>query len=652
MSSMKKSVLGILLILTIVLCASFIISKKTEFLGGIDLTENKLYTLTEGSQNIIDKLQKPVTMKLFYAKEGVTRVGSDQLLAFNNYYFYIRDLLASYARHSDGKVKVEEFDPRPFSDAEMEADRLQIQRHQLTEKEGFYFGLAVTTEAGAQETIKFFHPAQQAQVEYKISELIDMVSRKTKTKVGVLSSLEIASMSMTPYMRQMMQMQGQQIPEPWAVITQLRKFYDITNVAKDADTIEADVDYLIVVHPKALPEKTLYAVDQFIMRGGKMVVFQDPFCYYADQAPQNPQNPYAAQNHSKASDLSRLLSKWGVAMAANQFSGDLAIAQKVGQRTPVRFPGVMTFRDADCLNADEVVVQGLEDITMLFAGALTKVEGGESTVTSLISTTKSGNSWGADPRELGGRQGPNIGALIDRFESGSSEVMVAAKITGKLSSAFPEGKPKSAEAEAPEGEPKKEDETDTHIAENKADSAIIVVADVDMITDNGAFQRTFFGMSPSNSNASFVLNALDHLAGSPDLMSIRSRGGFRRPFTLVDAIEKEADIATADKIKQINADKKRFQDQLAELQSKATQENVGLLESQALTKRRDAEAKIREKDRELREVQSAKLESIESLGNKVKFFSIGLVPIFVLLAGFLLLVIRNSKRRTKVLGGA
>jgi ABC-type uncharacterized transport system involved in gliding motility auxiliary subunit len=477
----------------------------------------------------------------------------------------------------------------------------------------------------------------------------------------------------------------------------------------------------MVVHPKDLPEKTVYAIDQYLMKGGKALVFVDPHCMF-DRPPRDPQNPFGGAGQKQSSNLEKLFAAWGLSMPAEQFAGDLALAPAIaasmapGAKDTVRFVGLQQFkRDRDVFNKAEVSTTGLQEVEVYFPGVLKKERDVGLEVVPLIRTTGTGNTWTAAAYELGGPMGPNIEGLTDKFQPGSERLWVAARLTGKFKSAFeaPPGAPKPEEAKAEDGAAKegeadktaedtakaaeaakpedaaKADETakaeesakaadaakteakpeagadgkgeaavadaskktDSHLVEGQEPTSVIVIADVDMISDPAAYQNMFGLMSPKNSNSALVMNALDQLSGSTDLVRVRSRGKFKRPFTVVDEIEAEADQRTRDKIRKINEEIRKFETELSDLDAKATDENVGLLQNTALQKQRDTEIRIREKRRELREVQKDKIAAIESMGNRIKNLNRIVIPFLVLAGGVYLGVARYKRRRVTVTGG-
>lgn len=649
MTGFTRTTVGLLFVLIIAFCGVFIFSRVTDRMGGIDLTEDGLYTLSDGSKEILAALDRPLEMHFYYGKEGLERYGYDGVRPYQNYSYYVRDLLRAYERASGGKIKLFEYDPRPFSDEAAQADAYGLQRVPLTEVEGFYFGLAVTSGAGSKEVVPFFSLQMQPQLEYRISELIDTASRRKKTRLAVLSSLEVLGDDLSPYMRQMMQMQNQQPSEPWFAIEQLRRFYKTEKIEADATEIDASVDYLLVIHPKGLSDATLYAIDQFVMRGGKLMVFVDPHCM-AD-APQGPQAQFGGGDQS--SNIDRLLSAWGVEVPTGQFAGDLTFAREVsspaGPSAP--FLGQMSFRD-EGLARGEVVTQGLDMVDMVFPGVVRTVEGVDVTVSPLILTTAAGNSWSASPYELNPRSIDDVRRLAAKLEPSDDPVWAAAKVQGTLRSAFPDGAPEPETTDEDEEEPAEVTDRPPHLEVTAEPNAVIVVADVDVLTDGVTARRGFFGYEMVNSNIAFLTNALDHLAGSSALIGIRTRKQFRRPFDVVEEIEREANARTLEQVQEIDAEIQKFNDEIRELDSLRSQENAALVANEQIEKLRKARARVRELERQKRELQQDKLVAIESLGATIKNLNVFGIPALVAAVGLALFFVRSSRRRVQVRGGA
>ncbi len=326
MSRTLRAITGAILVLVITLSAISICQNIGKGLK-VDITDQRLYTLSDGTKAILGKLNQPITAKLFYAKTAALR-GPDQIRFFNNYYQFVLALLEEYVAASNGMVKLETIDPRPFSEDEVEAMRYGLRKFPITQEENFFFGLVVQTEFGVEKVIQFFSPDRQNFVEYDISYMIDTAITRQKSRIGILSSLPVMGDNMTGYMAQMMRMQGQQPREAWTIVEQLRRQYEVNPVPTDVNDIN-DVDILLVIHPKELPDSTLFAIDQYVLKGGRTIVCVDPHCL-ADQPSQSRDSMIPQLQNS---DLNKLTRNWGVEMPDSTLAGDLnlALAARMGE---------------------------------------------------------------------------------------------------------------------------------------------------------------------------------------------------------------------------------------------------------------------------------------------------------------------------------
>jgi ABC-type uncharacterized transport system involved in gliding motility auxiliary subunit len=568
----------------------------------------------------------------------------------------VLELLKEYVRLANGDLTLETFDPRPFSDEEEQALAFGIQKFPISDSENFFFGLAAVSEYGKEAAITFFEPERQEFVEYDISRLLVRLSQRDKRTVGVLSSLEVMGTDTSPYMMQMLQIQGRQPTGPWTIITQLREQYEVVPVATNADSIEANIDFLVVVHPKNLGQRTLYAIDQFVMRGGKLVVFQDPFCI-ADQPMQDPQNPLAGMNYDSSSNLNALLEKWGVTMDPAIIAADPKLAISAQTRRDLPPSPIVTFLQitADQVNGQEVITGKLHDLKYIFGGVLRKVEGVKTELTALIHTSAQGGTWKpASPFEL---RMPDAQSMLRGMQPSVTGEILAVRMGGVLPSAFPEGAPAVAAEDEDDDEYYDEEEpegpfaqeaapaADGHLKQSSPEASVIVVADVDLITDSFAYQRSFFGVAQANDNSTLLLNAIDFLGGSGDLIAIRSRGRFSRPFEMVDAIEKEAEKATSAEVEAINGRIQQFQARLNELGNAATDENVKLVESTAMAEREQVQSEIRAAQKELRRLNAGKRERIESLGLILQAVNMVAAPAAVLMLAITLAILKHRRIR-------
>ncbi len=613
----------------------------------VDITEQRIYTLSDGTKAILAGLRQPITVKLFYTKTAAMK-GPDQIRLYNSYYEFVKSLLGEYVAHSGGNLKLEVIDPRPYSDEEMAAIRYGLRRFQMTQEENFFFGLVVQTEFGATRIIDFFTPDRQQFVEYDISYLIDTAVTRQKKRLGILSPLPV--MGDSGYMAQMMQMQGQQPRQKWGIIAQLERKYDIVSVPMDTETIE-DVDLLLVIHPKQLSEKSEFAIDQFVLRGGRAVVMIDPHCV-VDMP--DRMSRLQGSDHSTLSSLPRLLEAWGLEMPENTFAGDRELAVEgvtAPNRRPEKILALLKLQKArGCFNEKHVVSANLNEVTVLFPGVLKTRQPSESSLeyVPLMNTSEKGNAWRVNsPYEL---MMPDYAEFLRRFIDGTKPVSMGYLVTGLFKTAFPEGISVEEDASAENQDESKEDSPKvrqiTGLTESQEPGAVAVLADVDFISDIVAYQRSIFGLTTVGDNSSMLLNMLEDMAGSSHLISIRSRGNFKRPFTRVDAIEAHADAETAEEEARIVAQIKGFEQQLNERIRSIEGENKGELINQTiLEEKREIEVKLHEAEKRLRDVKMQKRERIEGLKVRLRNFCTLPGPALTLLIAIGLGIHRTIRRR-------
>ncbi len=631
-----------------------------------DVTEQHLYTLSQGTKNILGKLAQPITLKLYYSKTGANK-GPDQIRFYNEYYFYVKALLEEYVKHGNSMVKLEVIDPRPFSDDEADAMQYGLTRLQVTQDESFFFGLVLQTQLGVTKTIEMFQPQRQQFVEYDISYLIDTAITRDKQRLGVLSSLPVLGENLSPYMRQMMQMQGQQAQNPWTIIQHLREKYDIQEIDPETEKIE-DIDVLLVIHPKDLQEKALFAIDQFVLAGGRTIVCIDPFCFEDRPPAMMAQDMQAQINHKTDSNLEPLLHHWGLEMPERTFAGDRSLAQITQLRrdaAPEKFIGLLQF-GRENMNRENPISSELNEVQMLFPGVLRPLpmddtaENAEKIErTPLIQTTDQGNAWTVDSLfEV--RMGMDASRLMQHFTDGDKSVAVAYALKGHFTSAYPNGievkdeeaKDDTTASESDDAKNKEKQPPKTHKLTGLTETAegeqsvVAVFADVDFLTDSLAYSRSFFGMAAvRGDNSALLMNTIESLSGSADLLAIRSRGNYQRPFKVIDDIEAQAEAETAEKIAEINARIAGFQNELQEITSQVKQGQEELIGAEILKKKKELELKIHEAQGELRRVQQRRREKIEAKESELMKISTAAAPTAILLLAIVLSIQRNVRRR-------
>ncbi len=647
-----RAIIGTGLVLVIVFSAISICQNLGKGLK-VDVTDQKLYTLSDGTKSILSKLNQPIKAKLYYAKTAALK-GPDQIRYFNNYYQFVKALLEEYVAVSKGMVELEVIDPRPFSDDEEQALRYGLRRFPITQEENFFFGLVLQTQFGVEKAIPFFSPDRENFVEYDISYLIDTAITRQKRKIGVLSSLDVMGDDVSGYMAEMMLRQGQQPKGPWTFVEQLRRQYEVVSVPTDANDIN-DIDILLVVHPKDLSEQTLFAIDQFVLNGGRMIAFVDPHCF-ADRPDQRMMQ--MGMQVSRSSELNTLLKTWGIEMPANTFAGDLNLAAMASIRAnqrPERIIGYLNLTpEGKCFDTDNVITAQLNQVRILFSGVLREIadpnEVDEVRRTPLVTTTDRGNSFSiSNAYELMILDPSN---LMSKFIEGDKPVAMSYLITGRLKSSFPEGIEIEVEADEDSSDETK-DPNDVKkikkrikgLTEAQEDCAVVVFADVDFISDSIAYQSSFFGKMVVGDNSALVLNTIDDLSGSGDLVSIRSRGNFKRPFVVVDEIERRAEEETREEVAKINAQIAGFQSELRTILASAKEGQEEVIGSSILQKQRDLELKQRQAQRQLNEVKLTRRERIEHLGNILRGFNMLMAPAVILIIAIVLGIRRGVRKR-------
>lgn len=641
MSRVVRLFVGVVFILVITFSAISIcqdVGKRWK----ADVTGPKFYTLSGGTKAILAKLNQPITLKLFYSRTAAMK-GPDQVKFYNNYYDFVRSFLDEYAAAARGMVKVEIIDPRPFTEDEMQAIQFGLKKFTVSEDENFFFGLVCQTQFGVEKAIPFFSPDRQGFVEYDISRLIDTAITRQKKTIGVLSSIEIMGEA-SDYMAEMMRMQGQEPKSPWVIIQHLKQQYEVKNIPADTNDIN-DIDILLVIHPKDLPQQTQFAIDQFVLKGGRAVICVDPYCFADRQDPVVAQYGFA----SHGSNLKRLFNTWGLDMPDKTFAGDKKLAIVASPAEGRRAESIISFLNLsppDCFNKGNVITGQLNTVRWLFGGVLNEVNAqGKIQRTPLVTTTAKGNGFVVD--NMLDVQVLDPQALNRQFTEGSRPAVLGSMVTGRFKSSFPDGidvkekvNPKDLNA------PPKPAEHITGLKEASADCAVVVFADVDFISDAMAYQgNPLFGTMIVGDNSALLMNAIDELCGSSELITVRSRGNMRRPFTVVDEIEKKAETETAGQVEQLNSEIAGFEEQLKKLLTSQNEQEKQIIGNSLVQKTKELELKKLDARNKLRKVNMKKREQIERLGNKLRAFNMLAAPLAILLIAIVLGVRHGIMKR-------
>jgi ABC-type uncharacterized transport system involved in gliding motility auxiliary subunit len=557
MPSKKKTYDASALAILAVLFIAIIVAATFIFRGWrIDLTQNRIYTIAPGTKSVLSNLDEPINLYFFFSEDASRDV--PQIRAYAQ---RVREMLEEMAQRSKGKLHLSVINPQPFSDDEDRATQFGLSPAPIGNgNQQLYFGLAGTNSVDGKQVIGFFQPEKEEFLEYDIASLIYKLAHPKHPTIGLLSSL--------PMDASFDQNTGQ-MREGWAVMSQLHEMYAIKPLQPSIKNIDKDIDVLMVVHPKNLSPDTLYAIDQYVLRGGKLLAFVDP---HSEQDAAG--NPMSGGDGNRSSTLGPLFTAWGIDYDTSKVVGDAELALSVATRqgqAPTRHLGVISLT-RDFVNRKDVITSTLDSINLLAAGTIKQHENkdGKSTITfePLLTSSKKAALIPADKFQfLGDPQ-----TLFDGFQPTGEQYTIAARISGKLPSAFPNGAPNGAAGNESSGNKLVGAlQGNEHLKESTSDTNVIVVADTDLLADMMwvRMQNVFgqrYAVAWAN-NGDFVSNMLDNLAGSSDLISIRGRQSFFRPFTRVDDLRQQADSKLRAKEQELNKELQETESKLTQLQA-------------------------------------------------------------------------------------
>jgi ABC-type uncharacterized transport system involved in gliding motility auxiliary subunit len=590
----------------------------------LDLTQNKLYTLTPGTQQVLQELKEPINLYFYFSRDAAAK----QAPLILPYAGRVREFLEELAARAGGKIHLQVIDPQPFSDDEDRAAEFGLQSLDAGGSgDSLYFGLAGTNSTDGRSTIASFQTDREEFLEYDVAKLIHELGTTKKPVIGLMSSIAL---------------QGQfnpatgQMGEAWPIIAQLEQIYTLRSLTTDIDHIDNDVDVLMLVHPKQLLPKTLYAIDQFVLRGGRLLLFVDPNSG-ADTSGRDPSNPLAGAMADHSSDLEPLLNTWGINYDPTKVIGDLALGLEVRaslQAPPLRHIGILGLRHDD-MNQKDVLTATLESINLATVGSLSQRPGAKTTFEPLLFSSNEAAPIPA--QRFNALTDP--ASLRDGFKATGTRYTIAARITGPVDSAYPKGAPTDQKVAGPPV---------AHLPKSTAPANIVVVADTDLLMDYMWVQtREILGQRVAQAfanNGDLIANILDNLGGSGALISVRGRASFSRPFTRVEALRHSADDRLRGKALELQSELRETENKLTELQSKRNDQSSLMLspEQEDELKRFTAEkARVR---KELRETQRSLDVEINRLNTWLKVINIGIAPLCVAAAGVIILYLRRRRR--------
>lgn len=593
----------------------------------VDLTEDRLYTLSEGTKSILSKLDTPVQIR-FYFSQGA----ADLDAGLRTYAQRVEDLLSEYRLYSKGKIEIKKLDPKPDSDAEDSAN-LDGVEGQMTQLGGdkIYFGLSVSC-VDTKAALPFISPQRERLLEYDLTRAISQVVRPSKPNLGVMSGLPVFGQ-----MNPMMMMQGGGRQEPWVFVNELKADFNVKEIPITSDKIDDDVNVLIVLYPKGISDAAQYAIDQFVLRGGKLIALLDPLSVLDSRG--NQQNPLQAAAGSGAS-LDKLLKAWGLEFDLNKVVSDVQFRTELQDpRTgrPQPNPSFLSLTQGG-MDTNDVATTQLGRMILPFVGHFTgtPVDGLKQTVLFHSSTDS----------QLTDKMMAQFGAT-DEFKPSGTEYKLAVRLTGKFKTAFPDGKP----AAAPDADKDKKADA-PGLKESKDEGVVVLLGDSDMLYEQFyARIQEMFGqriMMPFAANLTFLQNLVEQMSGDKDLIGIRSRATMNRPFTRVREMQAKAELASESKIKALEKDLSDAQQKINELQrARGDSAQQALLSEEQKKEILQFQKRRAEVNRELKEVRKNLRRDVDSLETSTKWLNILAMPFAVSLTGIVIAVFKRKRTAAK-----
>lgn len=600
------SVGGAALVLVILVLANLLFSQIPV---RWDTTEGKLYSLSDGTRTLLSEMDQDVVIKVFYSRHAVNLPAQVKTFAQR-----VMDFLSEYEHGGNGRIRVERYDPKPDSEEEEWAIRYGIKGLPLATGETVYLGLVMLC-ADQEAVLPFIDPTAEIRLEYDLTRLIAQVQNPDRLKIAIYTGLPVFGGM-------------QQGTAPWFFIQEMEKTYDLVRLNDTTDRIDPDTRLLVLVHPKALPDRLAYAVDQYVLGGGNAIIFADPLSVLEP-----------AYRGSASSIPDALFKAWGITIPAGKAVADYTYPTRLrNQRDVVETNPMWIAAKAGAFNTDNLITANLEAMLFPVAGSIEALPGSTVTLEPLVqSSTNAMMVSAADHSE-------DVEVLRQRFKPSDMSYNLAVRLSGTFHTAFPEGRPKAANPGDP-AEPEPADAADDTGLKTGTGASVIVVADADLLYDSYYMtEETLLGFSISNvfnDNLNFLLNSCEMLTGNPALIRIRSRGGFERPFTRVQELARKAQDQWLEQEQALarQADETNKKLRLLERQKDASQKAILSVEQeQAISRFQEEKLRI---SKELKTVRRNLRADIDQLGTTIKFINIFLMPLLICMGGGLFAILRK-----------
>ena len=624
LETLLYSTAGILVMLAIVIAINVItsVSPVRE-----DLTQEKAYTLSAGTRTVLKKLDTPVTIH-FYCTQSET--ATPETVYLKAYAKKVEDLLHEYQQIAGKNLIVQKFDPQPDSDAEDSARLDGLEPQPLQGNDQFYLGVSVSL-ADSRVAIPFLDPSRERQLEYDLTRAISQVFTPEKPVIGVLSALPVFGQPANPMMAE----SGQQGTPGWGLIDQLKQDFDLKQVELTTDKIDDSIKVLLVIHPKDISEATQYAIDQFVLRGGKLIAFLDPLSIVDSRAQQQQQNPMmGGQPPSNASSsLPLLLKAWGLDFDTSKVVADLSYKLELGgpNGQPTEAPAFLGLT-GDAINRDDIATSPVDTVWLPLAGAFTGTPVAGLKETVLLHSSTQAELADGTLASMGGD------SLMQDFKPTGVSYTLALRLTGKFKTAFPNGQPGQTNS--------------TSLKESATDNSVVLIGDSDFAADDFSVRKTQtpFGdmASPLNGNLTLVQNVVEQMAGDSSLIEIRSRATTHRPFTRIKALEAAAEATGEAKITELQNSLNDTQQRLSELeQQKKDKDQQFILSPEQKAELDNFRKKQAEVSKELKQAQKDLRKEVVSLETRIEWLNILAMPLAVTLVGVLIALVKRKQTSAK-----
>ena len=617
--SIKNSVIsGTGLLLAISLFIATIILANTAFTTWrIDLTENKLFTLSKGTKNILNNLDEPVQLDFYFSQKAMNDF---PLLA--NYGVRVRDMLEEFTAHANGKLILNIIEPETFSEAEDQAVASGLRTVSVNAtSDRVYFGLVGANSTDDEKVIPFFQSNRESALEYDLTKLVYNLAYPDKRVVGIYSQLPMISS------------RGDKTTETWTIINALKEFFEVINLNENIEALNEKIDVLMLVHPKKIKRENLYIIDQYLLKGGKAIIFLDPL---AEQDRTQPDATTPDVMPILYSYLDELLEKWGIEIAKEKIVADINAAMRVQASSP-RGPQEIDYLPwlrltEKNFNVDDFSTSELNLIHMGTVGSIEIIEEEKLEITPLIESSKQSTKLERDLILF--QRDPTV--ILSNFKSDDKKLLIAARLKGRAESVFLEDQKNNDEII----------KDDSFVDEG--DLNVILVSDTDILADHFWIRKQdMLGVSvpqPVSNNGDFVINSIENLSGNTDLISLRGRGKYSRPFLKVETIRKQAESKFREREKELQVTLQETEKKIQQLQQEQGNEKSYLLNNKLtaeIDKFRNERLATR---KELRSVQHDLRKNIEKLGSQLRFINIGLIPLLITVLALLIGIYRANRR--------